>query len=114
MVAWGLDFSADADSYLVCKQDNAGCFISQIFTNGIGNRKGIGNLFFPLNIQIITHIAVTGASFIVIDGALKDGGEPFTMNVLEVSSFTVKLFLFLIICELLFIFNLVIFLLTKE
>ncbi|VBB31856.1 unnamed protein product, partial [Acanthocheilonema viteae] len=65
MVAWGLDFSSDADSYLVCKQDSAGCFNSQIFTSGIGNRK------------------VTGASFIVIDGALKDSGEPFTMNVLE-------------------------------
>uniref|UniRef100_A0A0R3RJB6 FYVE-type domain-containing protein n=1 Tax=Elaeophora elaphi TaxID=1147741 RepID=A0A0R3RJB6_9BILA len=65
MVAWGLDFSSDADSYLVCKQDDAGCFNSQIFTNGVGNRK------------------VTGASFIVIDGALKDSGEPFAMNVLE-------------------------------
>lgn len=65
MVAWCLDFSPDADSYLVCKQDNAGCFNSQIFRNGIGNRK------------------VTGASFIVIDGALKDGGEPLSVNVLE-------------------------------
>ncbi|CAG9536686.1 unnamed protein product [Cercopithifilaria johnstoni] len=65
MVAWGLDFSPDADSYLVCKQDNAGCFSSQILTNGIENRK------------------VTGASFIVIDGALKDSEEPFSMNVLE-------------------------------
>ncbi|VDK85572.1 unnamed protein product [Onchocerca ochengi] len=65
MIAWGLDFSPDADSYLVCKQDDAGCFNSQIFTNGIGDRK------------------VTGASFIVIDGALKDGGESFAVNVLE-------------------------------
>ncbi|VDM08792.1 unnamed protein product [Wuchereria bancrofti] len=65
MVAWGLDFSPDADSYLVCKQDNTGCFNSQIFRNGIGNRK------------------VTGASFIVIDGALKDGGEALSVNVLE-------------------------------
>ncbi|VDO48239.1 unnamed protein product, partial [Onchocerca flexuosa] len=71
MIAWGLDFSPDADSYLVCKQDDAGCFNSQIFTNGVENRK------------------VTGASFIVIDGALKDGGEPFAVNVLEVSSFDI-------------------------
>ncbi|EJD74052.1 FYVE zinc finger family protein [Loa loa] len=65
MLAWGLDFSPDADSYLICKQDNAGCFSSQIFTKSIANRK------------------VTGASFVVIDGALKDGGEPFAINVLE-------------------------------
>ncbi|MCP9263668.1 Zinc finger FYVE domain-containing protein 9 [Dirofilaria immitis] len=67
MIAWGLDFSPDADSYLVCKQDDNGTFSSQIFTNGVENRKGISNWCF----------------FIVIDGALKDGGEPFAMNVLE-------------------------------
>lgn len=43
---------------------------------------------------IIIHIVVTGASFIVIDGALKDGREPFTMNVLEVSLFSIHFFSF--------------------
>lgn len=39
--------------------------------------------------KIITYIVVTGASFIVIDGALKDGGESFAVNVLEVSLFDI-------------------------
>ncbi|VDN02237.1 unnamed protein product [Thelazia callipaeda] len=65
MIAWALDFNADADSYLVCKQSDSGSFESQVFTHGIVSRK------------------VIGASFVIIDGALKAGGEPFIVNVLE-------------------------------
>lgn len=49
--------------------------------------KVLGSCFFFFEVsKIITYIAVTGASFVIIDGALKDSGEPFDVNILEVSS----------------------------
>uniref|UniRef100_A0A0M3IRC4 DUF3480 domain-containing protein n=1 Tax=Ascaris lumbricoides TaxID=6252 RepID=A0A0M3IRC4_ASCLU len=65
MIAFALDFNADADSHLVCEQDATGSYRTQVFTTGVTARK------------------VTGASFIIVDGALKSGDVPLSVSVVE-------------------------------
>ncbi|VDM39136.1 unnamed protein product [Toxocara canis] len=65
MIAFALDFNAAADSHLVCEQDEAGSYRTQVFTTGVTARK------------------ITGASFIIVDGALKSADVPLTVNVVE-------------------------------
>uniref|UniRef100_A0A915B519 FYVE-type domain-containing protein n=1 Tax=Parascaris univalens TaxID=6257 RepID=A0A915B519_PARUN len=65
MIAFALDFNADADSHLVCEQDAAGTYRTHVFTTGVTARK------------------VTGASFIIVDGALKSGDVPLSVSVVE-------------------------------
>ncbi|VDK57173.1 unnamed protein product [Anisakis simplex] len=66
MIAFALDFNASADSHLVCEQDEeTGNYRTQVFTTGVETRK------------------LTGASFIVIDGALKSGDSDLSISVVE-------------------------------
>lgn len=45
MIAFALDFNADADSHLVCEQDATGSYRTQVFTTGVTARKGISFVF---------------------------------------------------------------------
>uniref|UniRef100_A0A914CFU7 Smad anchor for receptor activation-like C-terminal domain-containing protein n=1 Tax=Acrobeloides nanus TaxID=290746 RepID=A0A914CFU7_9BILA len=65
MICWILDFNDQADSCFVCEQKGNGGYTTHIFTNGGKSRR------------------VTGASFVIFDGALKHSNEKFIVTVIE-------------------------------
>uniref|UniRef100_A0A915ELR9 Smad anchor for receptor activation-like C-terminal domain-containing protein n=1 Tax=Ditylenchus dipsaci TaxID=166011 RepID=A0A915ELR9_9BILA len=66
MLGWALDFNQQADSHLVCEQNlEMGSFQTHIFSNHNTKRK------------------ITGATFIIFDGALKNSSEQFELRVVE-------------------------------
>uniref|UniRef100_A0A0N5AV60 FYVE-type domain-containing protein n=1 Tax=Syphacia muris TaxID=451379 RepID=A0A0N5AV60_9BILA len=72
MFAWALSFNDLADSHLVCEQSDDAVYKTQVFTSGDSH--------------------LTGASFIVIDGALKGTDIPVNVNVVEVCYEIVNIF----------------------
>jgi len=65
-MGWALEPNERADSHLVCEQSvGGGEFRTKIFTSSTGQRS------------------LTGASFVVLDGALKSGDAPFVMSIVE-------------------------------
>ncbi|KAI1721990.1 zinc finger FYVE domain-containing protein 9 [Ditylenchus destructor] len=66
MVGWALDFNDRADSHLVCEHnENSGLFQTHIFASHGTTRQ------------------VTGATFIIFDGALKSSADKFVISVVE-------------------------------